>query len=1039
MLQLINARKTYRTAGLEQVALDGVSITFRDNEFVAILGPSGSGKTTLLNLVGGLDQYDSGDLVIDHVSTRRYKDRDWDTYRNNRIGFVFQSYNLIPHQSVLTNVELALTLAGVDRPERRRRAVQALTEVGLADHMLKRPTQLSGGQMQRVAIARALINDPEILLADEPTGALDSKTGQQVMGLLSQIARDRLVIMVTHNPDLARAYATRIVNLHDGQVQADSDPYQTEAPPAGQTAKAVRKTSMSFFTAIALSLNNLLTKKGRTLMTAFAGSIGIVGIAAILALANGVNTYIRQVEEDTLTIYPLSIQSTGVDITSLMMANQAGGQPGSEDATEPTGQVRESRLLSRLFSRIGSNDLAALKTYLDQPDSGVAELVNSIQYTYSVSPQIYASDTSQAVRQVNPNNSFSALGFGSGSSTSSLLSMGFSTDVFHQLMDDTDLLADQYDVVAGDWPTAADECLLVLGSGGWVSDLLLYAMGLRDPAELDRMVNQMANNETVVVPQDRRTYSYEQLLDVTFKLVRPWDYYVWDPTYQIWTDLSRDQTHLKPLVESGTTLRVTGLASPKSDAQATSLSPGLYYTADLVRQLMAESAQTEIVRQQLADPGLNIFSGQRFVDEAAQSAPASLDLAGLIQVDQAALTQAFQFDTASVTAGLDFSRAIDPDAIMGQLPAVPAPDLSAMATSLDLELSEAEVEQLNQLVSQVMSDYATYSLLNGVTDPQAMIDGFPAWLESPEVSAQLMTELGQVTALQTVERQVSRALQGYVEAVMRSYMEAVLQAVQSQVANSMNRAMFQLQSNLSQAMRIDPAQFTDAFSLSMSQEELSGLMMSLLRNEDNSYDSNLSKLGYADLAKPSSIDIYPKDFEDKQAVLDILDAYNERMTQSGLTERVITYTDIVGALMSSVTDIVNMISYVLVAFVSISLVVSSIMIGVITYISVLERKKEIGILRALGARKRDIARVFNAETLIIGFVAGAMGIAATLLLTLPANAFVSGRFDIDRIAILPALPAAGLVAVSMGLTFLAGLIPSSAASRRDPVEALRSE
>jgi hypothetical protein len=845
--------------------------------------------------------------------------------------------------------------------------------------------------------------------------------------------------MVTHNPELARDYATRIVNLYDGQVQADSDPYQAETPPAGQTAKDTRKTSMSFLTAIALSLNNLLTKKGRTLMTAFAGSIGIIGIAAILALANGVNTYIRQVEEDTLTIYPLSIQSTGVDITSLMMANQTGGQSGSENTTERPGQVRESSLLSRMFSRIGSNDLASLKAYLDQPDSGVAELVNSIQYSYSISPQIYASDTSQEVRQVNPNNSFSALGFGSSSSTSSLLSMGFSTDVFHQLMDDADLLTDQYDVVAGGWPTGADECLLVLGAGQRVSDLLLYAMGLRDPAELDRMVNQMANNETVVVPQDRRSYSYEQLMDVTFQLVRPWDYYVWDSTYQVWTDLSRDQAHLKPLVESGMTLRVTGLALPKSDAQATSLSPGLYYTSALVRQLMAESAQTEIVRQQLADPGLNIFSGQRFADEAAQSAPASLDLAGLIQVDQAALTQAFQFDASSISAGLDFSRAIDPDAIMGQLPTPPAPDLSALAAGLDIELSQPEVEQLNQLVSQVMSDYVTYSLLNGVTDPQAMIDGFPAWLEQPEVSAQLMTELGQLTALQTVEQQVSRALQGYVEAVMRSYMEAVLQAVQSQVASSMNRAMAQLQSNLSQAMRIDPSQFSDAFSLSMSQEELSGLMMSLLRNEDNSYDSNLAKLGYADPAKPSSIDIYPKDFEDKQAVLDLLDAYNDRMTQAGLTERVITYTDIVGALMSSVTDIVNMISYVLVAFVSISLVVSSIMIGVITYISVLERKKEIGILRALGARKRDIARVFNAETLIIGFVAGAMGIAATLLLTLPANAFVSGRFDIDRIAILPALPAVGLVAVSMGLTFLAGLIPSSAASRRDPVEALRSE
>ena len=1115
MLQLHNVSKSYTTADFTQVALDDVSIAFRDNEFVAILGPSGSGKTTLLNIVGGLDHYDSGNLVIDGVATEDYKDRDWDTYRNNRIGFVFQSYNLIPHQTVLSNVELALTLSGISRHERRRRAIDALEQVGLKEHVHKKPNQLSGGQMQRVAIARALINDPEILLADEPTGALDSRTSAQVMALLTEIANDRLVIMVTHNPELAETYATRTVNLLDGRIADDSNPYRPEEDAARLSQKSVRKTSMSFLTAIALSFNNLMTKKGRTLMTAFAGSIGIIGIAAILALANGVNEYIASVEEDALSLYPLTIQSQGMDFTALFGASSdmAGGTDESDsgaggdstDSAAGEGDVQELRMMTRMFESVGSNDLAALKVYLDGNGGGINDHVNLIQYSYNVTPQIFSSDTSEGVRQVNPDTTFSALGFGAASSTNALMASGMSTNVFGELVDDIAIIEGQYDVKAGRWPTAYNETVVVLTPNGGVSDFMSYAMGLRDASELDAMVEQMVNDEEIVTPTDTRSFTHEQLMGVSFKVVNATDYYVYDEQYNVWTDKQTDTEYLKGLVESGEDIRIVGVVQAKDGSTATALQPGIYYTPALTARLVTEAAETEIVRMQLNEPATNVFSGRTFLDEEENPEREGFDMASLVTVDEDAMASMFSFDASKLAfdpSALDFSMedfSLDPSAMPALDPAdllagldlddaLAGLDLTSGLGAIDLEAALAgidyaaliegidfsvDAEQVADVANRMVQGYLEFCTAEGL-DPVDTQTNFPLFLASADGQAILAeteslfggaeTGLGELQsrllaalaeslgdAVQSQVDAVSAAIGEQLQASMATYMQQVLStlaqqitaelgtALQEQIGAVLESSMGQLTSNMSGLMAIDANAFGEIFQFNMDEEELTQLMLSMMGTEQSSYDGNLAKLGYADYAKPSSIDIYPVDFESKGRVIEILDGYNEQMEAEGADDKVITYTDIVGTLMSSVTDIVNVVSYVLVAFVAISLVVSSIMIGVITYISVLERIKEIGILRSIGASKRDIRRVFNAETLIVGFVAGLLGIVVTSLLIIPANAIIYANFDIENVAILPGIAAAALVAISMGLTFLAGLIPSSAASRKDPVEALRSE
>ena len=1090
MLQLLNICKSYTTADFTQTALDNVSVSFRDNEFVAILGPSGSGKTTLLNIVGGLDHYDSGNLIIDGISTEQYKDKDWDAYRNNRIGFVFQSYNLIPHQTVLSNVELALTLSGVSRAERHDRAVAALQKVGLGDHVNKKPSQLSGGQMQRVAIARALINDPEILLADEPTGALDSKTSVQIMDLLTEIANDRLVIMVTHNPELAEDYATRIVTLTDGVIRSDTDPYEPTAEDMRVSEKPARRTKMSFLTALSLSFKNLMTKKGRTLMTAFAGSIGIIGIAAILSLANGVNNYIKSVEEETLSEYPLQIQSTGFDMTSMMLgaATGAGGNTGEAEGDGDQDKVGVTEMVTNMFSSIGSNDLASLKEYLDSGQSDIDQYTNAIEYTYNVAPQIYSSNTDK-LRQVNPDKSLSALGLGSTASSNSLMSMSMSTDVFYEMPSDPNLYESQYDVKAGHWPENHNEVVLVLTGNGNISDFMLYTLGLRDANEFDDMVKKFAAEEEVTTPDNIEQPTYDDILGITFKLVQATDYYVHDDEFNVWKDKTDDTDYMRNLVNNGEDVKIVGIVQPREVATATMLSSGINYPSTLTDYVIEQAASSTIVKDQLAHPDTNVFTDKPFGEEDDGE---GFDMQSLFTIDGDAIQAAFKFDESALTSGLS-GMSLDLSGLsldMGSLPAFDGSSIALDPSSIDmsnlvdfsdikLDLGDVQPTMDSAKMQAAMEDimagfnpwYANWAqeqVAQGKVP--TMEDGAKAYLESEEVQKKIADaimgsiDMKQATeALQTqlqqqlsakmqqavpamaqalesqLQASITTAMSSYMQNVLGAYMQQMQTALETQVSAAMQQSMNQIAANMSNAMSIDESAFANAFQMNMDENDLTELMMSMMGKEDASYDNNLKKLGYADFNKPSGIDIYPIDFESKEKVIGILDAYNDRMTADGEDDKVITYTDFVGTLMASVTDIVNMISYVLVAFVAISLVVSSIMIGVITYISVLERKKEIGILRSIGASKGDISRVFNAETIIVGFTAGVIGIGLTMLACIPANAIVYSLFDVANVASLPWQAAVILVAISVFLTFLAGLIPSSAASRKDPVEALRSE
>ena len=1045
MLQIKNICKEYKTGSLVQKALDDVSLNLRESEFVAILGPSGSGKTTLLNIIGGLDRYDSGDLIINGISTREYKDRDWDSYRNHTIGFVFQSYNLIPHQTVLSNVELALTISGVSREERRTRAIEALEQVGLGDQLHKKPNQMSGGQMQRVAIARALVNDPDILLADEPTGALDSETSVQVMDLLKEVAKDRLVVMVTHNPELAERYATRIVKLKDGRILSDSDAFEIDE--SGQEEPVHRnmgKASMSFLTALSLSFNNLRTKKARTILTSFAGSIGIIGIALILSLSNGVNDYIKSLEEETLSEYPLQIQNTTMDLTA-MMANSAAS--GEEEAA---GDVKVSQALSDMFSGTQTNDLGSLKSYLDDGKSGIMKYANAVEYSYSVVPQIYRVD-GESVRQVNPDSSFSALGLGSGSSA--FMSSFMSTDVFHQMPEDKELYEGQYDLKVGSWPQRYNECVLVLGSDGSVSDFLLYTMGLRDSAELDEMVREFAAGNEVDVPDNIGAYDYEDFVGISFKLVDAADRYTYDSAYGIWTDRSSDETYMRELVENGEDITIVGVVQPSEDASAAMLSPGIVYPASLTEHVMEQAADSDIVRQQMETPETNVLTGNSFGEDNSEN---GMGMDSLFTIDENALQNAFSFDSgvlekymaeslAGSDGSVDMSDMIGPDDIQLEMPDFPEPDMEEIMGQMDVTVSE---EGADKLAQDLMDGYETYLASHpGVT--------FSQYMDTPEAQAIFEAGMSQVLDMDQLQSELSKAMENYMRENMASYQEAVAQALQAQIAavlqqaasqmgsqmeSSMQQSMSQLGTAIQSALTIDPDAFASAFSMNMSEDELSALFTSLMSGEEASYSNNLNSFGYADPDVPSQISIYPKDFESKESIIAILDDYNSRMEKAGDEDKVITYTDVVGALMSSVTDIVDTISYVLVAFVAISLVVSSIMIGVITYISVLERRKEIGILRAIGASKNNISQVFNAETVIIGLCAGLIGIGLSLLILIPGNMVIhaiAGTTDVN--AVLPVFDGTVLVALSVILTLIGGLIPSRKAAKSDPVAALRSE
>ena len=1254
MLQIKDIHKEYRTGNLVQRALDGVSLSLRDNEFVAILGPSGSGKTTLLNIIGGLDRYDRGDLIINGISTKKYKDRDWDSYRNHTIGFVFQSYNLIPHQTVLANVELALTISGVSKSERRRRAKEALEKVGLGAQIHKKPSQMSGGQMQRVAIARALVNDPEILLADEPTGALDSDTSVQVMDLLQGVAKERLVVMVTHNPELAQLYATRIVTVKDGRILSDTDPFvidsESMAPPVH---KNMGKSSMSFFTALSLSFQNLKTKKARTLLTSFAGSIGIIGIALILSISNGVDKYITNMEEETLSEYPLQIQSTGVDLTSMMMG-AATAQSGKKD-----GEVGVAQMVTNMFSKMNSNDLESLKVYLDSNESSISQYANSVEYTYSVSPQIFL-ENEKNIRQVNPDKSFSAMGLGSGSSNS-IMSSTMSTDVFHEMPEDADLYKDQYDVKAGRWPENYKECVLVLTSQGDISDFLQYTLGLRDGKELDDMVQKFMAEEAVETPENEGPYTYDEILGKKFKLVNSTDYYEYDEEYKVWKDKSDNSSYMKKLVKNGEDLTIVGIVQPVEGATASMLTAGICYTPELTKHVIEKAASSEIVKQQLADEKINVFTGEEFGKEDNENS--KFDMESLFSINADALQEAFQVDLSgfnmdlsslsglssglnvempdmpdmSALAGninldessmpdlskliklddldLDLSHMIDPEEILKNLPVDQVPDMSQALKSVKFDFTEEKVtallkevltgyqesikdkpeadmdkmqaalkqyltskemnerlcKDLQELVKNnvnvdmssekliavavgLMNQYQEYAKANGITqtdvasilaflsqgeiqqqikeeaenlvknsvtvnittkqirdllmqdvvaaypeyarnnslpDPANLGTYFLEYMQTEDGQNRLMNGLMTLVDTSEVQTQFSQAMETYMKSMMTSFTDAIakgieskfteimeqvekqltkgiqtameqmignissgmqeaMQSVMTSVSSSLTSAMSQAMSglgglgsgmgNMEDALSINPEAFAKAIQMNMNEDDLSELMMSLLSSENSSYDGNLKKLGYADLNVPGGINIYPKDFESKSEIVGILDQYNADMEAAGEDEKVITYTDLVGTLMSSVTNIVNIISYVLVAFVAISLVVSSIMIGVITYISVLERKKEIGILRAIGASRHNVSQVFNAETFIIGFCAGAMGIGITLLLLIPANSIIRSLADgVNVKAALPPVAAVVLIGLSVVLTLLGGLIPSRKAAKSDPVTALRTD
>lgn len=1207
MIELRELRKSYKTGDFVQKALDGVSLNLRNNEFVAVLGASGSGKTTLLNILGGLDHADSGDIVINGTSTKNYRAKDWDAYRNHRIGFIFQSYNLIPHQSILSNVELALTLAGVSRAERRRRATEALKQVGLGDHLHKRPNQLSGGQMQRVAIARALVNDPNIVLADEPTGALDTETGIQVMNILKDVASDRLVIMVTHNPELAEEYATRIVRLTDGRIAGDSNPFvppvASALPRAAQAATgaaAVRaaavdaaeaaetmsaesvednasevtsatsdqagapkdkmsafvpvagaagstgvsaagssaatsagagagsgigsdrkrnagKASMSFLTALALSFNNLMTKKGRTFLTAFAGSIGIIGIAAILSLSNGVNNYIADTEEKALMSYPLSITKSSFDITGLMTATMGYSTSSSDDvASEQTNgdatvvststKIPEEKIMSDMFAKVKTNNLRAFKDFLDNGDSGIDQYLNAIQYNYSITPQVYLPNTeNDEIKRINPSEMGGMFSNGLTGSALSVSSSGMNS--FYELSDSSAVRDTQMELLEGHWPESANEAVLVLSGAGQISDYTLYSLGVYDPEEMTKMAKDALAGNEVTVPETSGDFTYEDALNLSFKIVPLSSMYQYNDESGTWTDMSKDDDYMKQRIDEGIDLRIVGVVKKAEGASGSSATEGVAYTSALTRELMNKAAESDIVKQQIDNPDTDVFTGKTF-DELKDSQKEEFDLSSVFSVDEEALQKAFSFDSSALS---QMGSGFDPSAL-----SFDGSSLAFDPSSLQLD-SSAISEIFNEdSMREIMANAPRFNLdsssAGSITDglsaeqrqqiaqaSNSLAAGFLAWYVTPQANGGYGGSLSDLTGSSSnfaaafqqylatdgaraitdplmqdlggdIQQQINAAMQNYMTNQFAPYLSESLSALMQQAAQVMGLQMAQalqtqmaaltgtLGSQLSQAISgqlsgqinqlseamqngfsFDPEAFADAIHFNMTQDDLTSLLTNYMNTGDLTYDGNMKKLGYAEEASPSSIDLYPIDFPAKEKVIGIIGDYNTDMTNAGEDDKVIQYSDLAGVLMKSVTDIVNTISLVLIAFVSISLVVSSIMIAIITYISVLERRKEIGILRAMGASKRNVGSVFNAETIIEGLIAGIFAIAAVWLASFPVNAFVEAGWNVPNIMSLPWESALILIGVSVALTFVAGLIPSSMASRRDPVEALRSE
>ena len=1173
MLELKNITKSYRTKDYVQYALDKVSISFRKNEFASILGASGSGKTTMLNIIGGLDQYDSGDLLIEGVSTRKYKSSDWDTYRNNRVGFVFQSFNLISHQTVLSNVELALRLSGISAQERKERAIKALDDVGLIDHIHKLPSQISGGQMQRVAIARALINDPEIVLADEPTGALDSNTSDQVMDLLERIAKDRLVVMVTHNPELAHKYSNRIIELKDGGIIGDSNPYKIDGEEELIPKKSFKNSKMSFLTAVSLSISNLLTKKGRTFITAIAGSVGIIGIATILALASGINLYIDDIEQDTMSAYPLTIDSSGIDITSFLGGEGNVSIPKrrkKEEAKE--NEISVINTVTSIFSQQNKNDLKSFKEYIEGNKNKIEPYTNNIQYKYGVVPQIYLKDGKADVRQVNPDTIFSEYGFGNPPGFDMISGAGnFGMKNFSELPGENLLFEEQYDVVSGRWPKSMTELVVVLMDSGSLTDTTMYSLGIKDRSVLKDKFDDFTNEESVDIDDNKRDKTiYKEVLDSSFKLVNSAEKYFYDESYEIWLDKSEDNDYMDKVIEEGLDLEVVGIVKAKAEVKTPMLSTGIYYPSELTSHLIKEASSYDIVKKQLESKDINVFTNKPFGDETELNPDEIFKLDDFITIDQSMIQQAFNFDMSALN--IDFSdfeinldKIVLPNLdleglaetiarqinspigdIQDSLASVlndyvrnreeeGAPGLEDLVTNFDEYITSEEVQNLlidefnkididlkvpeklsdiipiediqniflyllddfvrsqeedgvieieqwiynfdeyirsqevqNQLIKDfdsiniefqspqklneiiklddiqnimvvILGDFIKTQGEQGIIELEEEINNFDDYIRSEEVQNQLIKDFENTNGNEQISTELSEIVQNYFSSYMATAFEQVMQNVQSDFSRQIESKLGTLPANIQDSITIDRDSLTQAFQFNIDEDELFDLISSLGQRDQVNQNSNLKTLGYRDLDDPTEINLYPKDFTTKESVVQFIDDYNEKMLNTGQEDKVVNYTDLIAAILSSVTTIINLISYALIAFVGISLIVSSIMIGVITYVSVLERIKEIGILRAIGASKKDIRRVFNAETLIIGFIAGTFGILATYVISYFANIIIYNKFGISNLAHLEVKSALILILISMLLAFISGLIPSSTAAKKDPVEALRSE
>ena len=1052
MLQIQNICKEYRTGDLIQNALSGVSLNLRDNEFVSILGPSGSGKTTLLNIIGGLDRYDSGDLIINNVSTKHYRDRDWDSYRNHTVGFVFQSYNLIPHQSVLANVELALTIGGISKKERKRRALEALEQVGLREQAHKKPNQMSGGQMQRVAIARALVNNPDILLADEPTGALDSETSVQVMELLKQVARDRLVIMVTHNPELARDYSTRIIKLHDGKIVDDSDPYVPEEQ--GQTApqhKNLGRAAMSIFTAFHLSLNNLLTKKARTLLTAFAGSIGIIGIALILSLSTGFQNYIDQIQEDTLTSYPLSVMADTADPTTALLSMVS---EKSEDAED--GVVKEEQYMQTMFSTIGKNDLKTFKRHLEEEQDKIGDMVSLLRYQYSVSPMVFTTNSDEEIVQLNPSTIMTTLSGGSSMMSS------MSTSIFYELVDDEKTLTSQYDMLRGTWPKNYDEVVIVLPDAHTISDLLLYGLGVRDSAELEKKVADLMEGKIIEEKTEPLTLTYDELMQLPLKLVDASETYRYNKKYDVYEDMADNQKYMREVYEDAIDLKIVGIVCPAEGTASMGMTTGVAYTKNLTEYVIAKAEESELVAKQLANDEVDVFSGKRFDDDSQES---GLDFGDMISVDTALLSEAFggnvsQTEIEKMTKGYmgEISGAITTDTKKAKEDlentfstlatdmltdyiennALPMVENTAEIKAEDIEVmvsahmkTDRAVSALAKLEKEYLVPKENFAslyqeLLKGMLQGYVgMFGENPAYLTKDAIEPLVTQTAGTDMVVSTLETLAGKMT----EAVM-----------QKTILTKVGELTGELMSTVAGSFQVDEKKIAAAFKFDMTEEDLTRLMRTMTeKSVEKNARTNLLSLGYQDLSEPTSISFYFPSFEAKEEFLAFLNDYNQKMEKED-EEKVIQYTDLTGIMMSSVQTIVNAVSYVLIAFVSISLIVSSIMIGIITYISVLERTKEIGVLRAIGASKKNISSIFNAETFIVGLCSGILGILVTLALLQPINAVIHALMgNKDITAVLPTAGAIVLVLLSVILTLISGLIPSKKAAKKDPVLALRTE